>query len=191
MAPEVGEIQYRLARSSDVQAIAALHADSWRRAYRGMLPDAYLDHEVFADRAAVWEARLNDADEQLVTLTVVAELNGEIVGFAHSVANEDPEWGTLLDNLHVRHDLKRSGIGRRLVAETAAWLEAHASTSGLHLWVLEDNVPARRFYESLGGRAAGSGVSREGGGSAPSVRYWWPHLGRLSCHLPQQRQPLQ
>ena len=188
--PGSNHVRYRLARSADAPAIAALHADSWRRSYRGMLPDAFLDHEVFANRAALWEQRFNDPDEQLVTLTIVAELTREIVGFVHSIAEEDPKWGTLLDNLHVRHDTKRLGIGTRLMAETAAWLEERAYTSGLYLWVLENNVPAGRFYDSLGGRVAGSGVSHEGGASAPSLRYWWPRLGQLSCNLPQRQQPL-
>ena len=30
----------------DAAAIAQLHADSWRSAYRGMLSDEYLDHRV-------------------------------------------------------------------------------------------------------------------------------------------------
>lgn len=188
--PDVREIRYRFARGSDVQAIAALHADSWRRAYRGLLPDAYLDHAVFADRAAVWQQRFNDADEQPVTLTIIAELNGEIVGFAHSFVDEDPKWGTLLDNLHVRHDAKRLGVGTRLMAETARRLDESAQASGLYLWVLENNAAARRFYDSLGGRVTGSGVSHEGGGSAPSLRYWWARLARLSRHLPKQRRPL-
>ena len=187
MAPHIG---YRLARTADVAAIAALHADSWRSAYRGMLPDAFLDHDVFADRAAVWRERFDDADTQPVTLTIVAELDGDMVGFSHSIADEDGEWGTLLDNLHVREATKRLGIATRLMAETAAWLEERSPTSGLYLWVLEANEPARKFYDALEGRVAGSGVSHEGGGSAPSLRYWWPRLDLLSRHLPQPRPAL-
>ena len=98
--------------------------------------------------------------------------------------------GTLLDNLHVREGTKRLGIGTRLVAETAAWLEERSPRSALYLWVLENNVPAIRFYDALGGEVTGSGVSHEGGASAPSLRYSWPELSRLSRLLPQTRQPL-
>lgn len=185
MVADLDEIRYRLARGSDVQAIAALHADSWRRSYRGMLSDEYLDNDLFADRAAVWQQRFHDAAGQLVTLTIMAELKGQILGFAHSVVDEDPEWGTLLDNLHVRHDTKRFGVGTRLMAETAAWLEKRDDTAGLYLWVLEGNVPARQFYDALGGRVVGRGVSHQGGANAPSLRYWWPQLGSLSSLLPQ------
>lgn len=181
---------YRLARKADAGAIATLHAESWRRSYRGMLPDAFLDREVFEDRATLWHKRFSEPDEQLETFTILAEQGGELVGFSHSIADEDPEWGTLLDNLHVRHDVKRLGVGTRLVAETAAWLEARPSASPLYLWVLEDNAPAIRFYDSLGGEMAGRGTSPEGGGSAPSLRYWWPELSRLSRLLPEGRSPL-
>lgn len=175
---------YRSARSSDAHAIAALHTDSWQRAYRGLLPDAYLDNEVEADHAALWQRRFNDPDQHTVTLTLVAEVESELLGFAHSVVDDDAEWGTLLDNLHVRHDARRLGIATQLMAETAARLHARAPGSpGLSLWMLEDNAPARRFYDALGGRVVGSGISPEGGGSAPALRYSWPELDALASHL--------
>jgi GNAT superfamily N-acetyltransferase len=172
--------RFRHARASDEDAIAALHAESWRHAYRGLLPDAYVDHDVFADRAALWRQRFGEPERQLVTVTIVAERDDGIIGFAHSVADDDPEWGTLLDNLHVRFDAQRLGIATRLVAETARWLQQHAVSPGLHLWVLEGNARARRFYDALGGRITGRGVSSEGGGSAPCLRYSWSRIGALA-----------
>jgi GNAT superfamily N-acetyltransferase len=155
-----------------------------------MLPDAYLDHEVVADRASLWQQRFSDPERERATLTVLAELDGELAGFAHSILDEDAEWGTLLDNLHVRHDAMRLGIGARLMAETAAALEGRARHAGLYLWVLEANVRARRFYDAMGGRLADRSVSPEGGGDAPSLRYAWPQLSILSSRLPSPRAPL-
>ena len=38
------ELKYRAAGPDDAPAIATLHADSWRRHYRGAFADAFLDH---------------------------------------------------------------------------------------------------------------------------------------------------
>jgi len=87
---------YRAARPADGPAIAALHTASWRDAYRGLLPDAYLDTDVVAEHAALWQERFAATDAASSVVTVVAEHEGEVVGFAHSIVDDDPEHGTLL-----------------------------------------------------------------------------------------------
>ena len=186
MPDDASHVSYRLANESDADAIAKLHAESWRSAYRGLVPDDYLDHDVFADRTMVWRVRFAATDGP-PAVTIVAELDGTLAGFAHSIIDEDAQYGTLLDNLHVRPDIKRLGIGRRLVAETAAWLEARGNEDGLHLWVFEANAPARNFYDALGGRISGKDISRTAGSSEPALRYYWPRLDVLSRNLPKGR----
>ncbi|MEU4563183.1 hypothetical protein AB0F72_32800 [Actinoplanes sp. NPDC023936] len=53
-----GDARFRFAEAADAAGIAALHADSWRRHYRGAYSDSFLDGDVIADRHAVWSARL-------------------------------------------------------------------------------------------------------------------------------------
>src|SRR5213078_353301 len=110
-------VQFRVADARDASAVAALHADSWRRHYRGAYSDAFLDGDVLENRRAEWKRRLGSPGGD--SCTILAELHGEIVGLAHTIFDAAPEYGALLDNLHVRHDLKRSGVGKRLMAETA------------------------------------------------------------------------
>ena len=50
----------REATDHDAAAIARLHADSWRSAYRGMLSDEYLDHRVHLERTALWQQRFSE-----------------------------------------------------------------------------------------------------------------------------------
>jgi GNAT superfamily N-acetyltransferase len=183
-------ITYRLARPADAAAIAELHADSWRRSFRGQMSDRYLDHEVVADRAAVWQRRMHQPDPETTTVTIVAEAHGELRGFVHAVAAEDPVWGTLLDNLHVRHDTRRQGVGTRLLTETARWLQQHGYTGSMYLWVLEANHLAQRLYSRLGGHPATREIVPVADGSpVASVRYCWPQLAVLIRHLPQSRHP--
>jgi ribosomal protein S18 acetylase RimI-like enzyme len=174
----VGHVRCRRARSSDASAIAALHADSWRRHYRGAYSDAFLDGDVAADRLAVWTRQLREP--RWTHCTIVADANGGVVGFAHTVLDDDPTWGALLDNLHVVHALKGRGIGTRLMGETARCVLGRTPSSRLYLWVLEQNTPAQAFYEARGGSCVGRGVVRPPGGdparlegSPRKLRYVW------------------
>jgi hypothetical protein len=55
------------------------------------------------------------------------------------------------------HDRKRTGVGARLMAESAAAVLDRRPGSGLYLWVLEMNRSAQAFYDARGGTC----VSRE------------------------------
>jgi GNAT superfamily N-acetyltransferase len=103
---------------------------------------------------------------------VVAELDGDLVGFACAYGAEDERWGSLLDNLHVRTDLHRSGIGRALVIEVSRWCAERYPDDGLYLWVLGQNTNGREFYARIGGVDVG-GERRSasaGGGLVNEVR---------------------
>ncbi len=149
-----------------------------------MFPDDFFDNDADDDRARVWQERFADPDRETTTITVLAEGGGELAGFAHSIIDEDATHGTLLDNLHVRLDAHRLGIGRRLMAETAERL-ATLGRSTLYLWVLEDNATARAFYKALRGEECGRGSVADGPSNpslpaVPSLRICWPSLDRLA-----------
>ena len=172
----------RIARPEDAEAIARLHAESWRVAYRGMYRDEYLDGDIVRERAAFWKQRFDaPADNQYVLLAVEGD---DPLGFVCAYGDADPPWGTLVDNLHVRLDRQGCGLGRALLSASAAWSRERYPDSALHLWVLDGNRKARRFYELLGGRPEESRVSEPpGGGSITGWRYVWPDLDPLLTHL--------
>jgi ribosomal protein S18 acetylase RimI-like enzyme len=173
------DVRYRKATARDAEAVARVHADSWRRHYRGAYRDAYLDGDVVSDRLAVWQGRL--ASPRSNQHTVVADRRGEVIGFVHTVFDHDPQWGALVDNLHVRSDLKGGGIGTRLLSEAAGQLLRARPSSSLYLWVLGQNTAAQSFYEARGGTRVETEVRGPfpGGGSAVGHRYAWPDPTRL------------
>jgi GNAT superfamily N-acetyltransferase len=142
-------VTYRAGLPADARAIASLHADSWRRHYRGAYSDAFLDGDVAEERQLVWTDRMNEPGDG--RSTIVAESDGVVVGFCHAVFDHDPRWGTLVDNLHVTYRLKGGGIGTRLLARTAEVVVGRRPGTGLYLWVLEQNTTAQAFYEARGG----------------------------------------
>ena len=165
-------ITFRFATPSDAEAIGRLHADSWRRHYRGAYPDAYLDSDLESERIAFWTERLGEPGDG--HFTIVAAQHGAIVGFAHTRLDADARWGTLLDNLHVRHTHHQRGLGTALMARTARILAERRPSSGLHLWVLKQNTAAQAFYSARGGSCVEEAVGMvRGGRAAPVLRYAW------------------
>jgi ribosomal protein S18 acetylase RimI-like enzyme len=178
------DLQFREAGPGDARAIAGLHADSWRRHYRGAFSDSFLDGDVVGYQLARWTERLSALDPQ--DRTIVAELGGEVVAFAHTRLGDDATWGALLDNLHVSYELKRLGIGTQLLALTAQAALDSSPASGLYLWVLEQNAAAQAFYAAQGGACVERcAVSPPGGdparlnGAPMCLRYAWPDPSTL------------
>jgi GNAT superfamily N-acetyltransferase len=166
-------MQLRTATSADAVAVADLHADSWRRHYRGAYDNDYLDGDVFAERRAVWTERLADIDLD-VARTILAVEDDRLLGFAHVIFDDDPVFGALVDNLHVAFERKRGGIGTQLMVASARAVLEREPPTGMYLWALEVNTAGRSFYRAIGGEEAGEESSDlEGGGTAVAVRYVW------------------
>jgi ribosomal protein S18 acetylase RimI-like enzyme len=170
------QVQLRSASPSDAEAVAALHADSWRRHYRGAYSDEFLDGDILTDRLSVWSARL--AEPANGRATILAEADGRLVGFVHVVLDADQQWGSLVDNLHVAHQWQRRGLGSVLLANARQVIARGGST---YLWVLEQNLRAQAFYQAQGGscveRAAVNppgGIAGRLSGSPFGLRYVWP-----------------
>jgi GNAT superfamily N-acetyltransferase len=162
---------------ADAAAIAALHAESWRTAYRGFLPDTFLDGPVFDERLQFWMARMAAPDPHR-RLVIKAVSDDRMLGFACVVLDADEKWGALLDNLHVRPDLKGRGIGKRLFDRARAWIATVEPDRCMHLTVIEANQYARRFYDREGGRIVERLMAEHVPGThVPILRYLWDPLG--------------
>jgi GNAT superfamily N-acetyltransferase len=178
-----GSVRFRSAHAEDAEQIAALHADSWRRHYRGAYADSFLDSDVAADRRSVWSAQFAAPSN---TETVLAERDGRLIGFIHVVLDEDPQWGSLVDNLHVVHDQRRTGIGTHLLNRAARAVSRRAGGNAMYLWVLQQNTAAQQFYYSCGATQVETApVPPPGGdparlnGTPRGLRMVWPNVARL------------
>ncbi|MFC9692223.1 GNAT family N-acetyltransferase [Kribbella sp. NPDC056951] len=177
-------MDFRVATVDDAEQVAALHADSWRRHYRGAYADTFLDGDIESERRKVWTERLAVPAR---TETMLAEESGQLIGFVHVMLDKDPQWGSLVDNLHVRTARRRSGIGGRLLRHAASAVEQRAATRAMYLWVLEQNVAAQGFYRANGGDAVETApVPPPGGdpsrlnGSPACLRIAWADVAVLS-----------
>lgn len=121
----------------DADAIGAIHVQSWRETYPGIMPRPLLDELDPVARAAGWRYRLTahaNGERHGALIVVVAreELDGEAVGFGS--ASADPDTG--VGEIHTLYLLRRAqgkGLGAALLRGlVVGWLNVarRRSSSG-------------------------------------------------------------
>lgn len=137
----------RRAAPADLPAVARLHLQSSRIAYRGICPDEVLDALTLAGRLELWRRRFDSLgpDGRLW----ISERAG-IVGFvaADRAAGEGKNCCEL-QSLYVAPDW----WGRRVGHDLMRWLLDDLRDRGfdrVFLWTIAENSRARDFYEKAG-----------------------------------------
>lgn len=176
----------RRARPGDARGIAQVHVTAWRETYRGIVPDSYLDGLSVDEREAMW--RRLDAPDARSFAFVAVDSAGQVAGFATGGPRRDgPEdYAGELNALYLLRGAQGHGIGRQLVAAVARELAARGMCSML-LWVFRDNLPARRFYEALGGMLLTSQQFEIDGQTMVEVSYGWPDATTLYAREDENR----
>jgi ribosomal protein S18 acetylase RimI-like enzyme len=164
-------ISYRTAGPADADAIAFVHVETWKLAYRGQVPDDYLDGLSVDERAGRWRQLFAETSPPAEVL--VAEEDA-VVGFASIVASRDEDAGAATGEVAAVYLLPTHwdrGIGRELLLLAVGRLAA-AGFETATLWVLASNARARRFYEAAGWSPDGTEqLTRIGGVDLPELRY--------------------
>jgi GNAT superfamily N-acetyltransferase len=136
----------RLARADDARAVAHVHVTTWQDAYRGLLPDEYLDSLDVTERANAYRRAglLTDPERPVF----VYEKEGRIDGFGWVGPSADEPGSGELYAIYVTASNWGTGVGRDLMDAAERWLAERFTAATL--WVLVENVRARRFYEKRG-----------------------------------------
>ncbi len=153
-------VTVRPAVPDDAPALTHVHIRTWQVAYAGIVPDPYLRSldDQYEQRLARTRQRLSDGGSPASTL--VATVDGAVAGFAvygpyrREDDTLDPVDGEVMA-IYVHPDHQGRGAGRGLMDAAVAALRA-AGRGAVRLWVLEENHPARRFYERYGFTADGT-----------------------------------
>jgi GNAT superfamily N-acetyltransferase len=142
----------RPAEVSDAGRIGLVHVRSWQSAYRGQVPQDYLDGLGPAGRAGRWRRGLETIDRSRAGILVAASGAG-VVGFAaygpSRDADADPGRTGELATIYLLPQVWGTGTGRELMAAAVDGLTALGYAEAT-LWVLDSNDRARRFYTKAG-----------------------------------------
>lgn len=141
----------RRAVERDAEAIARLHIASWQNAYRGQLPDRFLDglSMELGGRTEFWRTHISTQSSARHEIWV-SDFDGDLLGFAAlGPARRDDEAGSgEIYALYVDPLRWSQGVGGSLLTHATGRLFREYSSA--ILWVLVSNVRARRFYERAG-----------------------------------------
>lgn len=163
-------MEIRRATSDDAAALARVHIDSWRSAYRGLVHDSHLEGLDYERRAQRFrESLARNAEE-----TYLAEEAGEVLGFLTLGGCRDTDadqkttgeiWG-----IYLAPRQWRKGIGTVLCRYAERILTGRGYRSAT-LWVFAGNDQGRRFYEAMGYRADGATRMLSPGAPLEAFRY--------------------
>ena len=172
-------MRIREAVPTDASAMARAHIRSTRTTYEGIMPVNYLANLSLQDRTTAW-VHILTADQPSSTNLVAKTDGGELVGFIGGGPEREGS-NTYLGELYAIYlveEHQRKGVGRCLVSTFTRRMVSKGFRSML-VWVLEDNHPARRFYESLGGELVGRKTITIGGTDLFEVSYGWMDITDL------------
>ncbi|MDA1193234.1 MAG: GNAT family N-acetyltransferase [Candidatus Poribacteria bacterium] len=153
----------RTAVPEDASRLAHIEVVSWRTAYHGLMPDAYLAELSDVEKAGAWYRHLAKHRDSTVRRTFVAIQDDEATGFVSVGVDPDELNDGLVYLIYLLPERWGTGIGTGLMNVATA----HFRTVGLdraNLWVLRENLRARRFYERLGWKSDGAMTSADYGG---------------------------
>jgi len=140
----------RKVTEEDARAYVACHIACWQAAYRGIIPDSYLDAmpEDLDERTETFRRSLKDPG---VYKYYCVESEGEIVGrliFCKSRDTDRPDVGEV-GAIYLLPAFWDTGLGRRMMDFALENLRQMGFSTFI-VWVLEENTRARRFYEKCG-----------------------------------------
>lgn len=170
----VQDLVIRNAVVDDADAMGHLHVRAWQSAYRGVMPDEYLDGLQVVDRVEMWRDRISRSDLPPLLVAVMAD---GVVGFAAYGAEQPPTSPPSCGELYAMNidpDSWGQGIGRVLLHRVTQALIGMGFEEAV-LWVVPENQRARALYESDGWVADGGTATEEIlGVTVTDIRYRKP-----------------
>lgn len=135
----------------DLDACGEIHVRSWQVAYRGLLPDDYLDAMDVGASQARWRELFAPGGAAGPIQLVAVDDDGKLAGFASGGPALGPDEAGLggLYAIYLAPERFGQGVGRALMAAATDGLRDLGFAEAV-LWVMPGNVRARLFYERAG-----------------------------------------
>jgi ribosomal protein S18 acetylase RimI-like enzyme len=138
----------RLATDADAEGVAIVHVRTWQAAYRGVIPDEFLDALTVETRMRAWRAALETGKQEVWVACAATEINGWVAFGSSRDSDAAPTAGEL-EAIYIFPQYWGTGLGRALWLKARSRLQERGFSSAT-LWVLSQNDRAIRFYRAAG-----------------------------------------
>ncbi|MCI1930114.1 MAG: GNAT family N-acetyltransferase [Clostridia bacterium] len=136
-------IKIRQADLEDVYTISRIYALSWKSAYKGIVPQKYLDELKYDFWVPSFQKWLNkNVTAQLI---FVNEVPVGCVAYGKARDERFADWGEIV-SIYLLPDYYRKGLGQILLKAALTDMKTKGYKN-CYLWVLKENGNARDFYE--------------------------------------------
>jgi GNAT superfamily N-acetyltransferase len=133
----------------DVYEYVACHISCWQAAFKGIIPDCYLENlpKEIEERTQKIKNGLNEAKFQYYYAAFGAQMIGRLI-FGKCDDEDKPNAGEI-GALYLLPEFWGKGFGRKMMDFAVDELK-NAGHNEIILWVLEENSRGRQFYEGYG-----------------------------------------
>ncbi len=165
-----------LTNKDDLLIVSGIYEKSWKSAYRGIIPDTYLD--------SIPKGKWADGLQNPKITSLLMRESGNAIGtasFSPARMENMRGFGELV-SIYLLPEFMGKGYGKQLLTAAIEQL-VKAGYQNIYLWVLEENKNARRFYEKFGFQESGAVLQNEIGGKAlREVQYVYTVVPNRSLH---------
>ena len=124
----------------DADLVGYIHSTAWKQAYMEMFPMEYLEADTPDIRAREFIESYKDKG---IHYYLIYE-DEMVIGIVKVILKENKVCE--ISSLYILAEYRNKGYGKQVVA----YLRNVFRQEKIYLWVLEENVKARRFYENNG-----------------------------------------
>jgi RimJ/RimL family protein N-acetyltransferase len=150
--------------------LAAIHVETWRAAYRGLVPDTFLASLDLERRIARYRDFVASGEREMYVIEHGRHVVGHLTICPASDEDLDSELTGEIGGIYLLPAWWRQGIGSEVFRRTEEIFRGRGCVRVV-LWVFKDNQRARRFYEAMGFTVEGKTKLINAGGKLPAIRY--------------------
>ncbi|RXZ81042.1 GNAT family N-acetyltransferase [Paenibacillaceae bacterium] len=165
----MSKAEIRWAELNDCNDLGVVHLESYRAAYKGIIPEDFLNNIKLEDRVYYFENVLKTSAKK----TALIAIENSIIGCAEIGQSVDDDLDASFVEIFAIYLVKEhsgKGFGKQLLE----WVLSNMTERGYRnasLWVLKENINAIKFYENLDFVFDGSERAIERGKSLVQLRF--------------------